>query len=334
MTVTSELVVNTKCEDWARVCLVEDVPTRGARSVVCGDMDIAIFRLSHDAIVAVEDRCPHKGGKLSEGIVSDHTVTCPLHNWRIDLVRGEAIEADVGCVRRFPVAVRDGEVRVNLAGMGAPLPEPLAESVGRHPDTGRPKIGRRRASVKDFALYDFDRPIPVLSVEPPSPYTEVTHLLRVTGLRGKSTTYSVGDLRERFPVVESPAHITCLMFGFTKAVTWRGVRLCDVLADSGKDFSYGSFHSWDTIDTREGERFFETLPCRYVLDPRTVLAFGMNGRPLPKEYGGPLRLAVPFLQGYKSVKWLTDIRLTEQDEIGYKKRHGFIDFPEFDAPMG
>ncbi len=328
----SRMIAKSKIEQWTRACAVEDLPRRGGRAVRCSEVDIALFRLSHDAIAAVEDRCPHKGGKLSEGIVCDHTVICPLHGWRIDLIRGEATEPDKGCVRRFGVDVRNGEVFVNLAGQDTPLAAPLADSVGRHADTGRPKLGRRRASVKDFALYDFDRPIPVLAVEPPSPHTEETHRMRLTDLSGQSTTYSIDDLRERFPVVEFPAHIACLMFGFTRPLTWTGVQLCDVLEGIHSDYNYASFHSWETTETREGERFFETLPRRYVLDPRTLLTFGMNGGPLPKEHGGPLRLAVPFLQGYKSVKWLTDIRLTDRDEIGYKKKHGFIEFPEFNLP--
>jgi len=328
----SELNTEASLDNWTRVCSVEDLAPRSGRSVRCGEIDIALFRLSHDAIAAVEDRCPHKGGKLSEGIVSDHTVICPLHNWRIDLLRGEAADPDKGCVRRFPVDIRDGEIYLNLADKDAPLPEPLAESVGRHADTGRPKLGRRRAGVKDFAIHDFDRPIPVLAVEPPSPHTEETHRLQLTDLGGESTTYSLQDLRDRFEMVEIPTHITCLMFGFTHPVTWTGVRLCDVIERVKGDFSFASFYSWDTTETREGERFFETLPRHYALDPRTVLAFGMNGEALPKEHGGPLRLVVPFLQGYKSVKWLTDIRLTEQDEVGYKKKHGFIEFPEFSRP--
>ena len=328
----SELITDSKLEEWIRVCAVDDLPPRGGRRVRCGEVDVALFRLSHDAIVAVEDRCPHKGGKLSEGIVSDHTVICPLHGWHIDLLRGEATGPDKGCVRRFGVDVRNGEVFLNLAGQDTPLPAPLADSVGRHPDTGRPKLGRRRASVEDFTLFDFDRAIPVLAVEPPSPHTEATHRMRLTDLSGQSTTYSIDDLRDRFSIVESPVHIACLMFGFTRPVTWTGVRLCDVLEGIEDDFNYASFHSWDTTETREGERFFETLPRRYVLDPRTLLAFGMNGDPLPSEHGGPLRHVVPFLQGYKSVKWITEIRLTDRDEIGYKKKHGFIEFPEFNLP--
>ena len=70
--------------------------------------------------------------------------------------------------------------------------------------------------------------------------------MRLTDLSGQSTTYSIDDLRDRFSIVESPVHIACLMFGFTRPVTWTGVRLCDVLEGLDDAFNYASVHSWDT----------------------------------------------------------------------------------------
>jgi DMSO/TMAO reductase YedYZ molybdopterin-dependent catalytic subunit len=213
---------------------------------------------------------------------------------------------------------------------------PIEDVTGVHPDTRRPKLGRRRATRDDFSVFDFEREVPVLAVEPPSPDTDESLRLQLTRAETSAdTTLTVGDLRDRFPIVSVPSHVTCLMFGFTRAVTWTGVRLRDVLeASSVADAPFFSFHSWETKETREKERFFETLPHAYANDPRTMLVFAMNDAPLPKEHGGPLRLVVPFLQGYKSVKWLTWIEATEKDAIGYKKLHGFIEFPELAAPEG
>ncbi|HTM19333.1 MAG TPA: molybdopterin-dependent oxidoreductase, partial [Kofleriaceae bacterium] len=110
---------------------------------------------------------------------------------------------------------------------------------------------------------------------------------------------------------------------------WTGVRLADLLgALDLPPWSFATFYAWDTAATGEGTRYFEPLPRAYALDPRTLLAFGLDGGPLPREHGGPLRLAVPFLQGYKSVKWLTRIALGDQDTVGYKRRGGFIERPE------
>lgn len=322
--------VETKDLAWARLCNLGDIPEQGGRRARLGDMEVALFRTSHGGVLAVEDRCPHQGGKLSEGIVTGHEVVCPLHGWKVNLVTGSAVAPDRGCVRRLPVMVRLGQVFV------APSPEPeqegappIEELTGVHADSRRPKLGRRRAEAKDFALQDFARPIPVLAVEPPSPATEVNYRLRIS-TDASAVDFSLDGLMSRYKAQTAPTHLACMMFGFTKPVTWEGIRLRDVLEDLGLTrFRYGTFYSWDTDRTPEGERFFETLPVEYVLDPRTLLAFGMNGEPLPKEHGGPLRLAVPFLQGYKSVKWLTWIKLGKDDEVGYKKKHGFIEFPEF-----
>jgi nitrite reductase (NADH) small subunit len=315
---------------WVRACAVDEIPARGGRLVQLGAIEVGVFRTGHGAILAVANRCPHRGGPLSEGIITDHTVICPLHGWKLDLVTGAACAPDVGCVTRFPVDVRGREVWIDAATRPREVP-PIEDVTGVHADTGRPRLGRRRAAHDDFTLYDFERPIPVLAVEPPSPDSAASLRLRLT--RGESliAEYTLDDLVRLCPTVTQPAHLTCLMFGFTRPVAWRGVRLCDVLA-AVEPPPFVTFYSWNTSATREGERFFETLPRAYALDPRTLLAFDLNDAPLPKEHGGPLRLVVPFLQGYKSVKWLTEIALRDDDEVGYKKRHGFIEFPEFTPP--
>ena len=76
--------------------------------------DIAIFRNSEDDIFALHDKCPHKGGPLSQGIVHDKTVTCPLHSWNISLESGDAQAPDVGCTRSFSVKVDAGEVYLQV----------------------------------------------------------------------------------------------------------------------------------------------------------------------------------------------------------------------------
>jgi len=96
---------------WHLVCRVEDIPKLGARVVMIeGAENVAIFRTALDNVFALLDRCPHKGGPLSQGIVSGETVTCPLHNWNINLADGQSRAPDIGCVDRFKVRVEDGEV--------------------------------------------------------------------------------------------------------------------------------------------------------------------------------------------------------------------------------
>jgi nitrite reductase (NADH) small subunit len=96
-----------------RLCRLEDIPKLGARRYQREDgTPVAIFRTAHDAVFALRDACPHKGGPLSQGIVFGETVACPLHNWCIDLRSGGAAAPDEGVVERFPVAVVDGVVEL------------------------------------------------------------------------------------------------------------------------------------------------------------------------------------------------------------------------------
>ena len=98
-------------DDWKTICRVDDIPQLGARRVrrVAG-ADVAVFRTADDRVFALLDRCPHKGGPLSQGIVFGEHVACPLHNWAISLVDGEARAPDIGCATRFAVRVEAGQV--------------------------------------------------------------------------------------------------------------------------------------------------------------------------------------------------------------------------------
>lgn len=100
--------MNAMTENWIPIGTISDVPQRGARCVKNGDMTIAIFRTADDRIFALEDKCPHKNGPLSQGIVHDGCVTCPLHNWVVSLENGKAQGADEGEATSFPIKL-DGE---------------------------------------------------------------------------------------------------------------------------------------------------------------------------------------------------------------------------------
>ena len=78
-----------------------------------------VFRTAQDDVFALLDRCPHRGGTLSQGIVFGDSVACPLHNWTIGLGDGCAVAPDVGCVQRFSVRVEGDAVALDLAELGA-----------------------------------------------------------------------------------------------------------------------------------------------------------------------------------------------------------------------
>jgi nitrite reductase (NADH) small subunit len=104
--------------DWVEIARIEDIPRRGARVLRTSGPDIAVFRTADDEIFALIDRCPHRGGPLSEGIVSGKSVTCPLHNWVIDLATGKAHEPDIGCAPRVAVRVAKGRILLAAAALG------------------------------------------------------------------------------------------------------------------------------------------------------------------------------------------------------------------------
>ena len=101
--------------DWKAICRVDDIPVLGARRLTrkLGG-DVAIFRNAEDQVFALLDRCPHKGGPLSQGIVFGESVACPLHNWTIGLADGCAKSPDVGCTPRFSVKVDGGTVHLDM----------------------------------------------------------------------------------------------------------------------------------------------------------------------------------------------------------------------------
>ena len=100
-----------KAKDWQVICRVEDIPVLGARRVARErGMDVAVFRNGAGQVFALLDRCPHKGGPLSQGIVFGTSVACPLHNWTIGLDDGCAKAPDAGCTQRFSCRVEAGQV--------------------------------------------------------------------------------------------------------------------------------------------------------------------------------------------------------------------------------
>lgn len=96
--------------EWKKICAVSDIPVLGSRVVKSSNGDIAVFRNADDEVFALHDKCPHKGGPLSQGIVHGKLVTCPLHSWKIGLADGNAVAPDVGCTRSFAVKVENNEV--------------------------------------------------------------------------------------------------------------------------------------------------------------------------------------------------------------------------------
>ena len=167
-----------------------------------------------------------------------------------------------------------------------------------------------------FAILDFEAmAAPVISMFPPParlPLDEVT-----IGIRGEDLKYSDipwSDLAG-LPRVSIAAPLVCQIFNWHESVTWKGFLVSDVLEACGLEVNHEGYLVFRSADGQ----YFETLSVDDAHDARVMLAFGMNGGPLPHRFGGPLRLVVPFLQGYKSVKWVNRIEAYPRDPIGIKR---------------
>lgn len=107
--------MNVLAKNWVAIGPLHDIPRQGARCVKNGDTTIAVFRTHDDRVFAMEDKCPHKNGPLSQGIVHDNCVTCPLHNWVINLETGLAQGADEGATATFPVKLEGEMIYLSLS---------------------------------------------------------------------------------------------------------------------------------------------------------------------------------------------------------------------------
>jgi len=113
---------------WTDVGALDQIPRRGARVVRTAHGCVAVFRTMDDRAFALEDRCPHKGGPLSQGIVHGTSVTCPLHNWVVSLETGEAQGADEGRALSLPLRVENGRILLDLAAFAS---SPALEDAAR-----------------------------------------------------------------------------------------------------------------------------------------------------------------------------------------------------------
>jgi nitrite reductase (NADH) small subunit len=100
--------------NWLKVTHINDIPEMGSRKVIYKDVEIALFKTKNAKIFAVNNTCPHKQGKLSEGIVHDEKITCPMHNWVIDLPSGEALGEDCGCTQTYETKIENDLIYIKL----------------------------------------------------------------------------------------------------------------------------------------------------------------------------------------------------------------------------
>ena len=117
----SSMEAKVETGDWIEVGVINDIPKLGARVINTPDGDIAVFRTADDEIFALRDKCPHKGGPLSQGIVHGKRVACPLHDWKIHLDSGDAVAPDEGCAASYPIRMEGETIYLSrFPGEGCP----------------------------------------------------------------------------------------------------------------------------------------------------------------------------------------------------------------------
>jgi len=184
-------------------------------------------------------------------------------------------------------------------------------------DSGRLREGVRYPKFADkFARLDFEAdPMPVIALYPiPEPLALRDLTIAVAGLDCKRRAIP-WDACAALPRHRLQQPLICQIFNWAEEVEWEGVRLADFLELAeveAHDEGYVGVYSRDGV-------YFEGLSMPEARDPRTLLATGLNGAPLPLAHGAPLRLVVPFLQGYKSVKWVGAIQAFRHDPVGIKR---------------
>ncbi len=117
--------MNSSDDNWLNIGPLDQIPRQGARVIKTSQGDIAVFRTIDDEVFALRDRCPHKGGPLSQGIVHGKRVACPMHDWKIHLDSGQAVAPDEGCAAGFPIKLEGDVVYLSLSPKeGCPNKEP------------------------------------------------------------------------------------------------------------------------------------------------------------------------------------------------------------------
>lgn len=132
---------------WIRIAYCRDIPLREGRAVKIGSREIAVFNLGN-RFLAVENRCPHKGGPLADGIVSGTTVVCPLHAWKMNLETGKGANGPSAssCIETFPTRVEGGVVLIEVIDNRKP-----AEAQGDHDLTATCTHCSEIAAMNDFS---------------------------------------------------------------------------------------------------------------------------------------------------------------------------------------
>jgi DMSO/TMAO reductase YedYZ molybdopterin-dependent catalytic subunit len=182
-------------------------------------------------------------------------------------------------------------------------------------------VGRRRPA-QGIALppgqYDVGQDFPVLTAEATPRIDSLRWTVTIDGLVASEHTWTWTDLHE-LPTSEYRGDIHCVTSWSKFGTSFGGVSL-DVLLDTVRPLSDAQFAFVTSVTG-----YTTNLPLTDLRDGRAWLVWMHEGRPLPREHGGPVRLLVPQLYFWKSAKWVSRITLRDYDEPGFWERNGYHD---------
>jgi DMSO/TMAO reductase YedYZ molybdopterin-dependent catalytic subunit len=144
-----------------------------------------------------------------------------------------------------------------------------------------------------------------------------TYRLRVDGLVGSPSSFSLGDLKA-MPRAEQVSDFHCVTGWSVSNVRWAGVRLGDLLDRAGAKKGIGGLRF-----VSAEKPYDDSLTLRQALLPDVMLAYEMDGGPISRPHGAPVRLVMPEMYGYKSVKWVDQIELKTAPQEGFWEQHGY-----------
>jgi DMSO/TMAO reductase YedYZ molybdopterin-dependent catalytic subunit len=148
-------------------------------------------------------------------------------------------------------------------------------------------------------------------------FDPATYRLDVTGLVGSPTSYTLADLKA-MPRADQVSDFHCVTGWSVSDVRWGGVRIADLLERAGAKINVAALNFVSAENPYE-----DSLTLEQALLPDVMLAYEMDGGPISRPHGAPVRLVMPQMYGYKSVKWVNRIELGTLAQPGYWERNGY-----------
>jgi DMSO/TMAO reductase YedYZ molybdopterin-dependent catalytic subunit len=162
------------------------------------------------------------------------------------------------------------------------------------------------------------------SIKGPQQIDMETYTLGVTGLVTNSTRYAYDEVLSRYQLYKKVVTLDCVE-GWSVTILWEGVLVKDLLAEAEplENATVVIFHAYDGYTT--------SLPIDYIIDNDIMMAYKMNDVVLPPERGFPLQLVAESKWGYKWIKWITEIELSDDTSYrGYWESRGYSNSGDLD----